>query len=154
MNLLDKRLREFILCPIYNKVDATEVVGGLDDIVDIDTFICNADSICLEDIPGLLMCQATPLDMIGIIGKVYLGAMIDTAANLTFLLFTETFQQRSYLQFAFSWQRGIGRNVPGLSYKNHPINLPGSAPVPDSALRETMLLSELADIGKKWRNLL
>jgi hypothetical protein len=91
------------------------------------------------------MSQATPLDMIGIIGKVYLGAMIDTAANLTFLLFTETFQQRSYLQLAFSWQRGIGRNVPGLSYKHNPINLTRRAPVPDSAHREIVLLSKLAN---------
>ena len=43
VNLFDKRLGKFILCPVYDQVNAPEVVGGLDDIVDIDTFICNAD---------------------------------------------------------------------------------------------------------------
>lgn len=92
------------------------------------------------------------LYMVGVIREVNLGTMIDTAADIAFLFLTESFKQGSRFGFAFSWQWGVGRNVPGLSYKNHPINLPGSAPVPDSALRETMLLSELADIGKNWRN--
>ena len=92
VNLLDKRLGEIIFRPVNYKIDATEMVGSLYDIIDIDTFISNADCICLENKTSLLVCQATPFYMVGVVSEVYLGTVIYSATNLTLFLFSESFQ--------------------------------------------------------------
>ena len=55
MQLFDKRFRESFLCPVYNKVDAAEVVGCLYDIIDIYTFVRNADGVGFENVACLLV---------------------------------------------------------------------------------------------------
>ena len=89
VNLLDKRLRDSFFRTIDDELYATEVVGCLDYIIDIDTFVSNAYRICLEDKPGLFMSQSAPFYMIRVIGEVYLGTVIYSAADLAFLLFNK-----------------------------------------------------------------
>ena len=49
---------------IDDKVYTTEVVGGFDDIVDIDTLIGDANGVGLEDVARLVMGETTALDMV------------------------------------------------------------------------------------------
>ena len=49
---------------VDHKVYATEMIGGLNDVVHIDTTVSDADRIRLEDIARLVMRQATALDMV------------------------------------------------------------------------------------------
>jgi hypothetical protein len=92
--------------------------------------------------------------VVGIVGEVDLGTMIDTSANLPILLFPKPFQQRRFFDLAFSGQGSIGRDTPSLPHEHGPLHLPGRAPIPDRPFREVMKLGILADcdeihIGKK-----
>ena len=92
VQFLDKRFGKPFLRPVNDKVDAAEVIHGLHDVIDIDTFVGYLDRVCLEDKPGLFMRQAAPLDMIGVVCEVYLGAVIDTTADPSFFFFPEALQ--------------------------------------------------------------
>lgn len=83
--------------------------------------------------------------MVGIIGEVNLGSVIDSAADFALFLLTKTLQQRTFFLFTFPGQRGVGRNVPSLPHKHSPFHLPGRAPVPDRAFGEIVLLRKLTN---------
>ena len=49
---------------VYDKVDAPEVVGCLDDIIHPDGLIRNPDGVGFKYIARLLLCQTAALHMI------------------------------------------------------------------------------------------
>ena len=64
MQALDERLRQRIHSVVDDHVDASKMVRGLDNIVHIYSPAFKPDSIRLNNIPGLVMCQAASLDMV------------------------------------------------------------------------------------------
>ena len=64
---------------VYDIINTTEMIDRLHYIIHIDNRICNADSVRLEDISCLLVCQSTAFYMVGIVGKVNLSPVVDTA---------------------------------------------------------------------------
>ena len=64
MQALDERLRQRIHSVVNDHVDTSEMVRGLDNIIHIYSPALEPDSIRLENIAGLVMRQAAPLDMV------------------------------------------------------------------------------------------
>ena len=64
---------------VDHEINAAKVVGRLNDVVDVHDPIGKTDGICLEDVSRFVVCQAGALYMIGVIGKVNLHAVVDTA---------------------------------------------------------------------------
>ena len=60
-------------------VDAAEVVGGLNDVVYIYSFICDADSVGFKDVSCLFVCELAALYVVGVVCEVYLGTVIDAS---------------------------------------------------------------------------
>lgn len=60
-------------------VKASEMIHRLNDIIHINNPVANADSVRLKDMARLVMSQAAPFDMIGVIGQVNLRTMIDAS---------------------------------------------------------------------------
>ena len=145
VQLLDEGLGESLLSPVDDEVDAAEVIGRLDDVIDVDALVADADRVGLENISGLLMRQTAPFDMVGVVGEVDLGPVVDAAPDPGFLLFAETLQQRTGLRLAFLRQRGVRRDAPGLSDQHGTFHLAGRTPVPDGAVGEGVLRGKLAD---------
>ena len=87
-------------------VDAAEVVGGLHDVIHIDAVFGDADRVGLEDIPGLLVGELAALDVVGVVGQVNLGAVVDAAADFTLFFFSESFEKGRGFPFssAANWQ--------------------------------------------------
>ncbi len=69
-------------------VDAAEVVGGLHDVIHIDAVFGDADHVGLEDIPGLLVGELAALDVVGVVGQVNLGAVVNATADFTLFFFS------------------------------------------------------------------
>ena len=66
------------------KIDATEVIGGLDYVIDPDCPVGNSDCVRLEYIASLFFCKSAALYVVGIICQFYLGTMIDTTFRFAF----------------------------------------------------------------------
>ena len=115
MQLLYKGFREFFFRPVDDEIDATEVVGGFHDVVHVDALVRDADGVGFKDIACLLMGQATALDMVGVVGKVNLGPVIDAATDLSLLLLTESLQQRRCFYLSLLGKMCVLRDVPSLS---------------------------------------
>ena len=145
MQLFNQVFGQLFIGLVNDQVDASEVVGRLHDIIDIHAFVRNADGVGLKDETRLLVCQPAPLDVVGIVGEVDLGTMIDSTSNLPILLFLKPSPQRRLLDLAFSGQGSIGRDTPSLPHEHGPLHLPGRAPIPDRPLRKVMKLGILAD---------
>ena len=60
-------------------INATEVVDGLHNIVDARIFRGDAQGVGLENVACLVMGQSATLDVIGVIGQIDLGTMVDAA---------------------------------------------------------------------------
>ena len=97
---------------LYDEVDAAEVVGRLDDVVDADRLIGDADGIGLVDVARLLLRETTSLDVVGVVGKVYLRPMVDAPSHLALHLLSQSKQQRRVLRLGR--QGGICRDTPCL----------------------------------------
>ena len=145
VQFLDQVLGQLFIGPVDDQVDASEVVGRFHDIIDIHAFVRDANGIGLKDETRLLVCQPAPLDVVGIVGEVDLGTMIDSTSNLPILLFPKPFQQRRFFDLAFSGQGSIGRDTPSLPHEHGPLHLSGRAPIPDRPFRKVMKLGILAD---------
>ena len=70
------------------KINATEVIGGLDYVIDPDCPVGNSDCVRLEYIASLFFCKSAALYVVGIICQFYLGTMIDTTFRFAFFLIT------------------------------------------------------------------
>ena len=64
---------------VNDKIDTTEVVDRLKNIIHIHCLVSDTDGVCLKDITRLIMSQLTTFNMIGIVGQVNLSTMIDAA---------------------------------------------------------------------------
>ena len=92
MNLLYHTCGQRFRCPIYDEVYATKVVGSLDYIINSDGNVGDTYSVCLENIASLFFGQPTSLNMVGIIGQVYLCAMVDSPFYSCCFLFSQSCQ--------------------------------------------------------------
>ncbi len=145
MDFFDESLSEFVIRFVDDKIDAAEVICGLHDIIHVDALVRDADGVRFEDVPGLLMGEAASFDMVGIVGKVNLSAMIYSSSDVALFLFPEPLQERILLDLALPWKRGIGRDVPSLSHEKGSFDFLGCAPVADGTLGKAMLLGEFSD---------
>ena len=64
---------------VNDVINAAEVVGGLNDVVYVYRFICDADSVGFKDISCLFVCEFAALYVVGVVCEVYLGAVIDAS---------------------------------------------------------------------------
>ena len=90
VDFLDHCFRQFVFCVVDDVVDAAEVIRGFNDVVYSDGIVLafrESDSVGLIDVPGLLMSQSAAFDVVRIVGKVYLSAMVYAAAHFAFFLF-------------------------------------------------------------------
>ena len=68
-------------------VDAVKVVDSLNDIVDAGVLGGDAEGVGFEYIASLLFCKAAAFDVVGVVGKVYLCAVVDAALHPASFLF-------------------------------------------------------------------
>ena len=135
MQLLDICLMQRFSRRIYQVVQTTEVVHRLDDIIHIDCLVRPANRIGLKDVTGLVMRKSATLDVIGIIGKIDLGLMINASFELHLLLLAQHGQQRHDLTFppAAFGQLCILRDVPCFAGQECSGYLPPGTVVTDGA---------------------
>lgn len=67
MQQFDHALRERLAGMVNDEVDASEVVGSPDYIINIDRSVGNADGVCLEDVPRLFFRKAAAFYVVGVI---------------------------------------------------------------------------------------
>ena len=79
MQLFDESLRQTFVRTFYDTVDRPEMVRCLDDVVNIDRPLSDADGIRLEDISRLVMREAAAFDVIGVVRELDLRLVIDPA---------------------------------------------------------------------------
>ena len=80
---------------VDNDVYTTEVVHCLYDIVHIDTIVSShTNGVSLKDVASLIVSQTATLYMVGVVGQVYLGFMIDTALHPHLFLLAKCCKQR------------------------------------------------------------
>ena len=84
----------------------------------------------LEDVPCLLVGEFAALDVVGVISKINLSAVVDAAADYTFFFFSESFEKGRVFHFvvATGGQIRIGRQTPGLAGEKSPGHFPGRRP--------------------------
>lgn len=147
MEFLDKGFREPVFDAVNDVVNAAEVVSSLYNIIYIDPVFRGANRVGLENVPGLLVGKPVALDVVGVIGQVNLGAMINAAADFTLFFFSESLEKRRGFLFAPAAHRlfSIGRQTPSLAHEKRSGNLPGRTPVPHSSLRKTMSFGKFSD---------
>ena len=145
VKLLDEGFAQAVGRVVDDKVDAAKVVDGFHDVVHVDALVSYADGVGFEDVACLVVGQSTAFDMVGVVGEVNLGAVIDAATDLGLLLLTEPLQQRGFLLLPLLGRLGITGDVPCLSGEECSRNLPGGTPVPDRPLGDSERLCEFAD---------
>ena len=79
MNLLDHILGKSLLCMIDDEIDTAEVVYSFKDIIHVNSVRGDTDGVGFIDITRLVVRQFAALDVVGVIGQVYLYAMINAA---------------------------------------------------------------------------
>ena len=72
---------------VNDVVYTAEVVGGLNNVVHVNGFICNSYSIGFKDESCLLVGEFAAFNVVGVVCEVYLGAVIDAAVQFCFFLF-------------------------------------------------------------------
>lgn len=148
MEFFDQGLCQFVLGVVDDEVDATEVVGGLHDVVHVECLpVGDSDGVGFEDEPGLLVGEATAFDMVGVVGQIDLGAVVDAAAHLAFFLFAETLQEGRAFPFmdVVPGGYGVNRDAPGLAGEEGTVNLAGGAPVARRPHGDFMPFGEFGD---------
>ena len=66
------------------------MIHSLYDVVHVYRIIAGeTDGVCLEDVSCLVVRQSTALDMVRVVGQVYLCLVIDAAFHSCLLLLTE-----------------------------------------------------------------
>ncbi len=106
--------------PVYDEVYTAKMVDGFDYIINSDCNIRDAYRVCLEDIAGLFFGQPTTLNVVGIIGQLYLRAVVDSALYSCRFLLSQSLQKRrddgACILSHGQWR--IGRNAPCFADKN------------------------------------
>ena len=77
MKFLDHLLREWLHSLVYHKIKSPKVVGGLYDIINLNSLVCSPNSIGFKNIARLLMGQLAAFYMIVVITEINLSTMID-----------------------------------------------------------------------------
>lgn len=147
VQFLDEGFGERLPGPVDDRVDAAEVVRGFEDIIHTQRFALDAHRVGLEDMARLVVGQPAAFDVIRVVGKVDLRAVVDAAFEAHGLLLAQHLQQRhdvSRAGFA-TRQYGIRRDVPGLARKKGSLDLSRGAVVASRALRDAVLCGECRD---------
>ena len=71
---------------VNDVVYAAEVIGSLHDIINLNSFVRDADGVCLKDISGLFMGQTTAFDMVRVVSKVDLRPVVYATLDMVILL--------------------------------------------------------------------
>lgn len=77
---------------IDDKINTAEVVRRLDNVVHVQRLVLRAHGIGLEDIAGLVVGQSAALHVVGVIGQLDLGLMIDAPGVLCRLFLPQYIQ--------------------------------------------------------------
>lgn len=147
MQFLDEGFGERLRGPVDDRVDAAEVVRGFEDVIHPQRLALDAHRVGLEDVARLVVGQPAALDVVRVVGKVDLRAVVDAALETHRLLFAQYLQQRhdvSRVGFA-TGQYGIRRDIPGLARKKGSLNLFRGAVIAGRALCDTVLCGECRD---------
>ena len=91
--MLDVRFGEFLLGMLDDVVYAAEMIHGLYDIIHMHLTLRKTNGVCLKDISRLFVREPASLDMIGVISKVYLCLMIDSALHTHLFLLAKDGKQ-------------------------------------------------------------
>ena len=144
VQFLDEGFGERLPGPVDNRVDAAEVVRGFEDVIHPQRLALDTHRVGLEDVAGLVVGQPAALDVVRVIGKVDLRAVVDAALEAHRFLFAQHLQQRH--DMPGSWlatgQCGIRRDIPGLARKKCSLDLSRGAVVAGRALRDAVLCGE------------
>ena len=119
MQLFDHALGEGGGRMVNDIVDATEMVGRFNDVVNPYSAFGGSDSVCLIDIAGLFLSQAAALDMVRVVRKVDLGPVVNASLDFRLFLPAQGFKKGrgSVGTFLPLWQCRVGRYAPSLSDK-------------------------------------
>ena len=71
---------------VNDVVYAAEVIDSLHDIINLHSFVRDADGVCLKDIAGLFLGQTTAFDMVRVVSKVYLRPVVYATLDMVILL--------------------------------------------------------------------
>ena len=147
VQFLDEGFGKRFSGPVDDHVDAAEVIGGFENIVHTQRIALDAHRVGLEDMARLVMGQTAALDVVRVVGEVYLRAVVDAALETHRLLLAQHLQKRhDTLRAGLTpGQCGIRRNVPGLARKKCSLDFSRGAVVADGALRDTVLCGECRD---------
>lgn len=96
-------------------VNASEVVGSLDDIIHVHRFVCDANGVGFKYVSCLLVGELATFNMIRVVCEINLGAVVDTSAEFCFFLLSEAAQKGRDLFFCACRDTGVCGDVPGLS---------------------------------------
>ena len=103
--MFDKTFAQLRLRVFDNFIDTAEVVRRLDNIVNINALVGDADSVGFEDISRLIVGETTSFDMVGVVGQLNLYFMIDPAVAMAFLFIFYPPPQYSTVGILFISQR-------------------------------------------------
>lgn len=147
VQFLDEGFGERLPGPVDDRVDAAEVVRGFEDIVHTQRLALDAHRVGLEDVARLVVGQPAALDVIRVVGEVYLRAVVDATLETHLLLLAQHLQQRHDMPGSrlARGQCGIGRDVPGLARKKGSLDLSRGAVVAGRALCDVVLCGECRD---------
>lgn len=117
VQFLDEGFGERLPGPVDNRVDAAEVVRGFENVIHAQRLAFDAHRVGLEDVAGLVVGQPAALDVVRVVGKVDLRAVVDAALETHRFLLAQHLQQRHDVSGSrlATGQCGIRRDVPGLA---------------------------------------
>ena len=144
MQFLDEGFGERLPGPVDDRVDAAEVVRGFENIVHTQRLALDAHRVGLEDVARLVVGQPAALDVVRVVGEVYLRAMVDAAFETHRFLLAQHLQQRHDMPGSrlATGQCGIRRDIPGLARQEGSLDLSRGAVVAGRALRDAVLCGE------------
>ena len=75
---------------VNDVVYAAEVIGSLHDIINLHSFVRDADGVCLKDVSGLLVGQTAAFDMVRVVSQVKLRPVVYATLDMVILLLTKS----------------------------------------------------------------
>ena len=137
METLYHGLRKRAIGVIDDHINAAEMVGRFNHVIDIDSLFFDADGIGLKNKAGLLAGKAASLDVVGIIGQVNLNPVIDPAGQTGLLFPLKHGKQgcrRGGLRPDAARLLRVLRNIPCFPGQERAGNAPLRTVIPDGAL--------------------
>ena len=92
MKLFDELFRDGAFSLLNDEVNAAEVVIGLNYVIDFDRLFRDANGVCLEDIPNLIVSQLAAFDLIRGIGQIYLYLVVKPSRRTRCFLILKTIE--------------------------------------------------------------